>query len=127
MKPRTTAILFCLILSAATLWSADFDVRKYGAKGDGTTKNTVAIQKAIDACTKAGGGRVVLSGGVYLSAPLELKSGVDLHIEADATLLASPDIEDYPDRTDVRHYLSEAMPRFRNASFLFADEAESTA
>ena len=127
MNRKFTAILLSLIFSVATVSAADFDVRKFGAVGDGVRKDTEAIQKAIDVCTEAGGGRVVLSGGVYLSAPLELRSGVDLHIEADATLLASPDIEDYPDRTDVRHYLSEAMPRFRNASFLFADEAENIA
>ena len=125
MKQRIIAFLFCLILSAATLWSADFDVRKYGAKGDGTTKNTVAIQKAIDACTKAGGGRVILMDGVYLSGPIQLKDGVNLYIDGTAKFLASPDIKDYPNWPDPKHIITENMPRgHRNACIIFADEAE---
>ena len=126
MKQRIIAFLFCLILSAATLWSADFDVRKYGAKGDGTTKNTVAIQKAIDACTKAGGGRVVLTDGVYLSGPIQLKDGVNLYIDGTAKLLASPDMDDFPNWPDPKHIITENMPRpgQRNACFIFGDEAE---
>ena len=125
MKPRITAILCCLILSCATLLAADFDVRKFGAKGDGTTKNTVAIQKAIDACTKAGGGRVVLMDGVYMTGPIQLKDGVNLYIDGTAKLLASPDIADYPEWQNVKHVNSENLPRGnRNACVIFADEAE---
>ena len=126
MKQRIIAFLFCLILSCATLIAADFDVRKYGAKGDGTTKNTVAIQKAIDACTKAGGGRVVLTDGVYLSGPIQLKDGVNLYIDGTAKLLASPDMDDFPNWPDPKHIITENMPRpgQRNACFIFGDEAE---
>ena len=125
MKPRITAILFCLIISAASLRAADFDVRKFGAKGDGIKMNTEAIQKAIDACTKAGGGRVVLTDGVYLTGPVQLKDGVNLYIDGTAKLLASPDIQDYPDWKDVKHVNSENLPRGnRNACLIFADEAE---
>ena len=72
------------------------DVRTYGAKGDGTTKDTQAIQAAIDDCTKgAHGGTVELSGGTFLSAPIVLKDNVTLNIAAGATLLGSPDHDDY--------------------------------
>ena len=67
----------------------DFDVRKHGAKGDGQTNDRAALQSAIDACTKAGGGTVRLPPGDYLSGALRLASDVTLHLEAGATLWAS--------------------------------------
>ena len=125
MNRKFTAILLSLIFSAATVSAADFDVRKFGAKGDGRTKNTVAIQKAIDACTKAGGGRVVLMDGIYMTGSIQLKDGVNLYIDGTAKLLASPDIEDFPDWQNVKHIISENLPRGnRNACVIFADEAE---
>jgi polygalacturonase len=72
------------------------DVKQYGAKGDGSTKDTAAIQKAIDDCTAKGGGTVELSGGTFLSGPIVLKNNITLDIAAGATLLGSPDHEDYP-------------------------------
>src|SRR5580698_6293450 len=78
------------------------DPRAYGAKGDGKTKDTAAIQKAIDACAQKGGGEVKLSAGAYVSAPIELKSNVTLRLEKDATLLGSPDHQDYPAREVFR-------------------------
>lgn len=77
------------------------DVRAYGAKGDGTTKDTAAIQKAIDAC--AGGGMVKLSGGTFVSGPIVLKSNITLDVEKGATLLGSPDRADFPKATFARN------------------------
>lgn len=70
--------------------------RSYGAKADGTTKDTKAIQAAIDACAAKGGGTVELSGGTFLSGPIVLKDNITLDIAAGATLLGSPDHDDYP-------------------------------
>jgi polygalacturonase len=78
------------------------DPRSYGAHGDGATKDTLAIQQAIDACAKDGGGTVRLSAGTYLSAPIVLKSNITLHLEKGATLLGSPDHTDFPAKTEFR-------------------------
>lgn len=83
-------------------WAAKTcDVHTYGAKGDGTTKDTAAIQKAIDAC--AGGGTVKLAGGTFVSGPIVLKSNITLDIETGATLLGSPDRADFPKATFARN------------------------
>jgi len=124
MKKILTIVI---IFSAVAAQGKDIDLKKYGAKADGKTKVTAILQKAIDEVSASGGGRVILSGGTFLITPIEIKSGVDLHIEADAVLLASPDIADYPEGENPRHYLSEAMPRFRNASIIYADQAENIA
>ena len=104
--------------------SFDYDVHNFGAKGDGATKDTAALQTAIDQCAAAGGGSVVLSNGIFLSGAFRLRSGVDLHIDRTAKLLASPDIADFPEWSDVKHVKSENLPRGRNACFIFADEAD---
>ena len=127
MYRKLTVSLLLLVLTVCEALAKDIDLKSRGAKADGKTKVTALLQKAIDDVSSSGGGRVILSGGVFLTAPVELKSGVELHIEADATLLASADLSDYPERTDVRHYLSEGMPRFRNVSIIYADEAENIA
>jgi polygalacturonase len=72
---------------------------KHGAKGDGVTKDTAAIQAAVDACEAQGGGTVRLVAGTYLSAPIVLKSNIVLQLDKGATLLGSPDHADYPPLT----------------------------
>ena len=125
---KVIVILFLLPFVSLFVNARDFDVRRYGAKGDGVRKDTKSIQKAIDACSKAGGGRVVLSNGIFLTGPVKLKDGVDFHIEESAKLRASPDIADFPDWKDVKHVRSENLPRGnRNACLIFADEAKDIA
>ncbi|MBI3697614.1 MAG: right-handed parallel beta-helix repeat-containing protein [Acidobacteria bacterium] len=87
--------LLLLGASSALLAASNFDVRDFGAKGDGSTKDTAAIQKAIDAAEKQGGGTVTLPPGNYLSGTIHLKSNVTLFLSNGATLLASPDNADF--------------------------------
>ncbi len=84
----TASALFPLPVRAR---SEIFDVRAFGAKGDGTTLDTDAIQKALTACGAAGGGTVRMPRGTYLSQPLTLGNKMTLVLEKGATLLASPD------------------------------------
>lgn len=99
-----------------------FDVKEYGAKGDNTAKDTMAIQRAIDACHLAGGGRVLLRNGQFLSGGLYLKSNVLLEIDISAVLMASGDIADYGADTHHNRYRNEgALDR----CFLYAQDAEN--
>ena len=79
----------------AGLAAASHDVRAFGAAGDGRTKDTAAIQRALDVCAKSGGGRVVVPPGTYLIGSIYLGDGTELHLEKGATLLGSPDLADY--------------------------------
>ena len=69
----------------------DFPITDFGAKADGATDCTDAIAKAVAACHAAGGGRVVVAGGAFLTGAVRLLSNVDLHIAAGATLQFSAD------------------------------------
>ena len=64
----------------------DFDITRYDARGDGAKDCTDAIGRAIAACSQAGGGRVMVPAGVFLTGPVRLNSNVDLHLAAGATL-----------------------------------------
>jgi polygalacturonase len=103
--------LFLGVLSLAVFASAPAsalhsssrcDPRAYGAKGDGVSKDTAAIQAAIDACARQGGGTVRLPAGTYLSGPIVLKSNIRLQLDKGATLLGSADHGDYPAKTEFR-------------------------
>ena len=72
-----------------------FNVRDYGAVGDGTTMDSPAIQKAIDDCSKAGGGTVVIPPGKYLSGTIQLRDNVRLYLDKNALLLGTTDINAY--------------------------------
>jgi len=85
-------IFFSLLISFHAIAQQKFNIKSYGAIGDGKTNDAKAIQKAIDACSAAGGGQVLVpSGHVFLAGPFDLKSFVDLKIEGGAKILASPD------------------------------------
>lgn len=68
-----------------------FNIKDYGAVGDGVVLNTDAIAKAINACSTAGGGTVLIPPGLWLTGPIELKSNVNLHTDAGALVIFSPD------------------------------------
>lgn len=102
-----------------------YNIKDFGAIGDGGSLNTEAIQNAIDACHKNGGGRVLAEGGTYLFGSITLKSNVELHIAANAILLGSQRCEDYPEREDVFHVKSELLPRWRNACYIYAERSEN--
>lgn len=94
-----------------------YDVRDYGAKGDGKTLDTKAIQAAIDACSDAQGGMVFIPAGVFMSGTLQLKSNVTFHLSAGGKLLGSPKREDYTAGKGV-------PPGNGNIVFLYAVNAE---
>ena len=79
-----------------------FSVRKYGAVGDGKTLDTAAINEAVEACAKAGGGQVLLPPGTYLSGTVVLKSDVTLKLDAGARLVGCDDLDQY------RHFTAPA-------------------
>ncbi|MEI8293223.1 MAG: glycosyl hydrolase family 28 protein [bacterium] len=94
------------------------DPRTYGAKADGKTFDTEALQKAIDACAGTGGS-VVLAGGTFLTQPLELRGNMTLHLEEDAVLLGSPDIADYPVKLPDKFPVKDLC-----RSLLYAEKAD---
>jgi polygalacturonase len=75
--------------------STIFNPRSFGAIGDGNALDSPAVNAAIDACTKAGGGVVHFSPRNYLSGTVVLKSNVTLYLEAGAVLLGSKNVSDY--------------------------------
>jgi polygalacturonase len=70
-------------------------VTSYGAKGDGKTLNTQAVNQAISECSAAGGGTVIVPAGRFVSGPIELLENVTLHLEAGAVIMGSTNLEDY--------------------------------
>ncbi|MFN0120970.1 MAG: glycoside hydrolase family 28 protein [Blastocatellia bacterium] len=107
-------------ISAAVPY-ASFNVRDFGAAGDGVHLDTYAIQSAIEACASAGGGVVWFPAGAWLSGTLYFRSGVTLHLSEGATLLGAPSLDYYP----------RILPAFRSytdnyseRSLLYAENVE---
>jgi len=90
------ALLFCLAGNGSAAERPTLNVLDFGAKGDGVTKDTAAIQKALDACGTNGGGTVSLPDGIFLTGSLILHANTTLQLAQRASLLGSPDIADYP-------------------------------
>jgi polygalacturonase len=98
-------------------------ITKFGAVADGLTLNTHAINDAIDACNKKGGGVVVIPAGVWMTGPLVLKSNVNLHLKKGALLQFTKDFDQYALVTGNW----EGIPQMRNQSPLSATNATNVA
>ncbi|HWB85739.1 MAG TPA: glycoside hydrolase family 28 protein [Bryobacteraceae bacterium] len=110
--------LLALPMEAATPVEI-FNVKDYGALGNGRQKDTAAINRAIEACSHAGGGTVYVPPGRYLIGAITLQSGVSLDLEAGATLLGSPDPADYPLHANVF-----TPGRQEYSSLIYAEDAQ---
>ncbi len=94
-KTRIVLILISLIAVATKLAARDYNILNYGAQSDTSLLSTQALQQAIDECSQAGGGRVVVPTGNYKIGTIILKSNVHLHLEQGATLYGSTRLADY--------------------------------
>ena len=91
------------------------DAGAYGAKANGTAKDTTALQRAIDDCARRGGGVVRLARGTFLTGPIVLKSRITLQIDSGATLLGSQDKVDYPRIREMREDAIQPLISATNA------------
>jgi len=99
MNFRPACLLAFGLLTVAP--AATFNVRDFGATGDGVAKDTAAFQRALDACAVSGGGEVVVPAGKYLLGSIQLGTRTILRLEKDSVIAGSPDAEDYP-MMDIR-------------------------
>ena len=97
-------ILILALGVACAAGAAVYDVRDFGAAGDGRAKDTAAVQRAVDAAHAAGGGTVEVPAGTYVCGSIFLKSHVDFHVGPGAEIRASADPADYnaPDVAPIR-------------------------
>src|SRR5215510_16552250 len=87
----------------------DFDITRYGATANESFDNTAAIRRAIEACSSAGGGRVVVPAGRFLTGPVHLESNVNLHVSRGATLAFT---------RDTKAYLPAVLTRFEGTELM---------
>jgi polygalacturonase len=105
-----------------------FDVRSFGARGDGRTLDSAAINKAIDAAAAAGGGTVFFSAGNYLSVSIRLKSNIALYLDQGATIVAAETSEnakyDPPEPNQWDAYQDFGHSHFHN-SLIWGENLEN--
>ncbi len=104
----------------------DFDILEYGACAGGAEPSTAAIQSAIDACHRAGGGRVFCGAGTWVTGALELRSRVELHLSAGCRIVGSPRLADYTPLVAAGFH-TEISPERSSESLIRAVNAEGIA
>lgn len=102
---------------------AQYDIRDYGAVAGGRVSNTEAINAAIRTCSEEGGGHVIVPSGLWLTGPVRILTGVDLHVENGAVLMFDKNREEYP--LIISDY--EGQPRIRTVSPIMAVDAQNVA
>ncbi|MGH9581413.1 MAG: glycoside hydrolase family 28 protein, partial [Bryobacteraceae bacterium] len=110
--------------SRNSLGAGVYNIRDYGAKGDGAALDTRAIQAAIDACYRDGGGTVLVPEGTFQIGTVELKSNVTLHVAASGKLLGSADGKQYH-AVDAIPLHGDATLEDGNWALLFALDAKN--
>ncbi|NCU04508.1 MAG: glycoside hydrolase family 28 protein, partial [Chitinophagaceae bacterium] len=126
----------CLVLTVSAQWNKKLpvviapkfrkdtvNIKKFGAVPDGNTLNTKAINNAIETLAKRGGGVVLVPAGLWLTGPIVLKSNINLHVAASATLLFTTDKSQYP----LVKANWEGLPQMRNQSPISATNASNIA
>src|SRR5690606_35957373 len=121
---KVLMLIMCVCFGTNTLAQTAtgiWNVADYGAKGDGMTLDSKAIQAVIDACHDAGGGRVYLQNGQFISGTIILKDNVTLEVEAGAVLRASRNLDDFPIMPSK--YPSYEGERVTNKMLIYAEDA----
>jgi polygalacturonase len=115
---------FSLIL-AASASAADFDVKSFGAKGDGLTLDSPAINKAIEAAYAVGGGTVKIPAGTYLSGTIHLQSHIAIRFSPGATIVATsdPNAYDEPEPNQWDKFQDYGHSHFHN-SLIWGEDLE---
>lgn len=123
--------LFLAALGSAAFGTTDgpkFDIRDYGAVGDGSTLNTGPIQEALDEAHAAGGGKVLIDGGIYVSGSVRLRSNVTLHMGPAGVLKAcGPSEEAFPSYPLLKAAPPDGAERPSIRSLVFAEDAQNIA
>ena len=111
-------------IQAPSFPDRDFDITKFGAAGDGARDCSEALLRAINSCSQAGGGRVIVPAGNYLTGPVHLRSDVNLHLSDGATLRFIPDPRLYLPPIYTRW---EGVECLNYSPFIYAFEQENVA
>lgn len=126
-RRTVAAFTWVLIIGGSLLANSDelplFDVRQYGAVGDGKALDTAAVNRTIEACSAAGGGRVLLPAGEYLCGTVRLRSRVVLSLAQDATLRGTSKLDEYAAFSPPAGCPEAAWKRWHRA-LLLADGVE---
>ncbi|WEK20990.1 MAG: glycoside hydrolase family 28 protein [Candidatus Pedobacter colombiensis] len=120
---RNTILAVLLFLFSPAILLAQFNVKEFGAKGDGQTMDTRSIQQAIDKAFESKGGVVIVPAGTFKIGTLILKDNVNLHLDAGALLLGSPDYRDYTEV--VQKYESRTRDLYARYFMIFAEGAKN--